>query len=194
MSENKCGYLGGNPCQDVSERDMRIAKLEAELSAMKSASNMYVLRKGYEDTPEGCVLSMQHDIAALEAENKRLTTSYGKELKDAREFAAKTSKENKRLQSELDKVQRAVTMVACVKGCGKGVRARNAVNGMCPECAEMEIERLREALEKADTVIRGVWNSPLIVTTAKRVMQEKFIAYGEAREALKGFTDCPERS
>ena len=34
MSENKCGYLGGNPCQDVSVRDVRIAKLEAEVKRL----------------------------------------------------------------------------------------------------------------------------------------------------------------
>lgn len=48
--------------------------------------------------------------------------------------------EIERLRADRD---RDTTLVACSK-CSFGVRARNIVSGMCGECADLEIHRLRE--------------------------------------------------
>jgi len=47
-----------------------------------------------------------------------------------------------RLRAENARLAPLDTLVACVR-CDRGVRARDAVAGMCPACAGAELERLR---------------------------------------------------
>jgi hypothetical protein len=40
------------------------------------------------------------------------------------------------------------TVCSCAGGCGRGVRVRDAVNGMCPQCAEAAIKDLQDFLQE----------------------------------------------
>jgi len=65
--------------------------------------------------------------------------------------------EIKRLCTERSRDDSIHTLIACVR-CGRGVRLRNTVFGMCPSCAEREIWQL-EQIERAVTDVFGVHTS-----------------------------------
>lgn len=65
--------------------------------------------------------------------------------------------EIKRLRTERSRDDSIHTLVACVR-CGRGVRLRSTVFGMCPSCAEKEIWQL-EQIERAVTDVFGVHTS-----------------------------------
>lgn len=92
-------------------------------------------------------------------------------MEEEKEYATLKA-ENKRLEAELDKHRIAVTMVACEGGCGKGVQNRHSVNGMCPDCAEAEIERLYKALRKIIRVRNGGTYQSHRVKEMKKIAKE----------------------
>ena len=58
------------------------------------------------------------------------------------------------------------TLVACTV-CKRGVQNQHSVNGMCPTCAEAELERLRELLARAHELLEAhAPNHPLVDTIA----------------------------
>jgi hypothetical protein len=48
------------------------------------------------------------------------------------------------------------TVCACAGGCGRGVRVRDAVNGMCPQCAEAAIKDLQDFLQEESKKARFI--------------------------------------
>ena len=92
--------------------------------------------------------------AEIEAERARMTI----EAKD-REIAS--------LRADLERLRMERTQVQCA-ACTKGVRSRYAVNGLCPDCAENEIEGLKAEAERLKgLLVDQAGNSPAVSLEAR---------------------------
>jgi predicted RNA-binding Zn-ribbon protein involved in translation (DUF1610 family) len=76
-----------------------------------------------------------------------------------RDALAQLRREHAELTAEVNRLNTLHTLSACANNCGRGVRSRHAVHGMCPTCAEAEIDRLNNTLDAIRSVIRSTVDS-----------------------------------